>query len=195
MARHAAGDRVNGELHRDAPFVQLVVELAHLVLGLGHGHPVAGNNHHEARLFQDLRGPFDRFGLVDLLLPAFVRDLPHLTEGPEQHVGERAVHRLAHDDGEDETARSVEGARRDQELVVEHEAHGDGGESRVRVQDRDHCRHVGPADRDDEQNAEEQRQHDDRPEERRRPPSGRMERQRDREGQSDAKQREVAQVL
>ena len=33
----------------------------------------------------------------------------------------------------------------------------------VGIQDRDHGRHVGAADRDDQQDAEEQRQHDDRP--------------------------------
>ncbi len=43
---HAAGHRVDGELHVDAFFGQRVVQLAHAVLGLGHGHAVAGNDDH-----------------------------------------------------------------------------------------------------------------------------------------------------
>ena len=46
MARHAAGNGVNGEFHRDAPLCELVVQLPHAVLGLRDGHSVAGNDHH-----------------------------------------------------------------------------------------------------------------------------------------------------
>ena len=43
-------------------------------------------------------------------------------ERAEEHVGERAVHRLAHDDRQDEARRAVERARDDQHVVVEREA-------------------------------------------------------------------------
>ena len=43
-------------------------------------------------------------------------------DAAEEHVGERAVHGLAHDEREDESRRAVEGARDDEELVVEDEA-------------------------------------------------------------------------
>ena len=86
-----------------------------------------------------------------------------LAERPEQHVGERAVHRLRHVDRQDEARGSVERAGDDQQLAVEHEAHRRGRESGVGVQQRDHRRHVGAADRDDHQHAEEQRDdHDQR---------------------------------
>ena len=49
----------------------------------------------------------------------------------------------------------------DQQLVVEHEAHRHGRQTGVGVQQRDHRRHVGPADRDDQQHAERQRQQND----------------------------------
>jgi hypothetical protein len=87
--------------------------------------------------------------------------LLHLAERAEEHVGEGAVHRLAHDDREDETARTVQRAGGDQELVVEHEAHRDRGETRVGVEDRDDRRHVGAADRHDQHPAEVEGQEDD----------------------------------
>ena len=64
MPRHAAGDRVDGELHRDAALLQLVVQLAHLVLGLRHRHAVARDDDDQARLLEDLRRAFDRLRLV-----------------------------------------------------------------------------------------------------------------------------------
>ena len=91
----------------------------------------------------------------DLLLP----------EGPEQDVGERPVHRLRHVHREDEARRPVECPGDDQQLAVEHEPHRGGREAGVRVEQRDHRRHVGPADRDDHQHAEEQGDEDDHREE------------------------------
>ena len=76
----------------------------------------------------------------------------------EQNVGERAVHRLTHDDGKDQTGGAVERAGDDQELVIERETHGAGGKSGVGIQQRDDGGHVGAADRHDEENAESQRQ-------------------------------------
>jgi hypothetical protein len=68
--------------------------------------------------------PFDRFRLVDLLFAARFR-LLDLTERAEQHIGERSVHRFAHDDREDEPAGSVECAGCDEQFVVEDESHRD----------------------------------------------------------------------
>ncbi len=39
--------------------LELVVQLAHLVLGLGHRHAVAGDDDDQARLFEDLRRAFE----------------------------------------------------------------------------------------------------------------------------------------
>ena len=78
----------------------------------------------------------------------------HLSERAEQHVGERAVHGLAHDDREDEAGGAVERAGDDQQLAVEDEAHGRGGKSGVGIQQRDHRGHVRAADGDDQHHAE-----------------------------------------
>ena len=116
----------------------------------------------------------------------------HLAERAEQHVGERAVHRPAHDDREDQARRPVERAGGDQQLVVEHEAHRHRRQAGVRVQQRDDRRHVGAADREDQQHAEDQRQPDDDREQL--PAIGREDDQHARDDR-DAEQHEVHEVL
>ena len=44
VAGHAAGDRMDGELHVDAALRQLLVEIVHPVLRLRDGHAVSGND-------------------------------------------------------------------------------------------------------------------------------------------------------
>jgi hypothetical protein len=122
MARHAAGHRVDRELHRDTPLLQLIVELPHLVLRLSDGHAVAGNDYDEVRLLQHLSAPLDRFFLVDLLISTGL-GLLCLPESAEEHVQERTVHRPAHDDRQDEATGPIQSTGGDQELVVEHEPH------------------------------------------------------------------------
>ena len=78
----------------------------------------------------------------------------NLTERAEQHVGERAVHRLAHHDRQNQARGAVERAGGDEQLVLHHEAHRHRGEPRVRIEQRDDRRHVGAADRQHEQHAE-----------------------------------------
>ena len=85
----------------------------------------------------------------------------HRPERAEEHVAEGAVHRPAHDDREDDPRRPVERTGHDQELVLEHDAEGGGREAGVAVEQGDDCRHVGAADRDDQEHAEGQRQHGD----------------------------------
>ena len=46
MPRHAACDGVNGELHIHAALGELVEKLAHFVLRLGDGHPIARDDDH-----------------------------------------------------------------------------------------------------------------------------------------------------
>ena len=105
MPRHAAGDRMNGEPHIDAALGQLIVQFLHAVLGLGHRHAVAGDDHDQVGLLHDLGRAFGRFAFDGLGLAAGGLRL-HLAERAEQHVGERAVHRPAHDDRQDQAARS-----------------------------------------------------------------------------------------
>ena len=142
-----------GELHFHAFFRQRVVQFADAMLGLGHGHAVAGNDDHASGGRHDLRRVFGRGALGRALFGVRLAGLD-LPESPEQHVGERTIHRLAHDDREDQAGRTVQRPGGDQQFVVEHEAHRHGRQAGVGVQQRDHGRHVGPADRDNQHHAE-----------------------------------------
>ena len=82
-------------------------------------------------------------------------DLP---ERAEEHVRDRAVHRLGHQQRQQRAGGADEHAGHDQDGVDEHEAGGRGGEAGERVEQRDHDRHVGAADRQHEQDAEERAQ-------------------------------------
>ena len=84
----------------------------------------------------------------------------HLAEGSEQHVGERAIHGLAHDHGENEAGRSIERAGHDQHFAIQNKSQQGGGKAGVGVQQRDDRRHVSAADGSDQQHAKNQR-HDD----------------------------------
>ncbi len=139
----------------------------------------------------DLGGVFRRGALGGPLLGAALAGL-NLPEAAEQHVGERAVHGLAHDDREDQARGTVEGPGGDQQLVVQDEAHRHGRQAGVGVQQGDHGRHVGPADGDNQHHAERQRQHDD---DREQEPPTRIDHQQHAGQNGDAQQREVDRVL
>ena len=143
--------------HVDAALAEGVVEFADLVLRLGDGHAVSGNDDDFVGSRENCRRFFGRGAAHGTrFLRACSRRL-HLSEGSEQNVGERAVHGLRHVHRENEARRAVERSRHDEQLAVEHESHGRGRESGVGVQQRDHRRHVGAADGDDHQHAENQR--------------------------------------
>ena len=82
-------------------------------------------------------------------------------EAAQDHVEERAVHRLAHDVRQDGARAADQRAGDDQHAVVQREADAGRGPARIAVEHRHHHRHVGAADRDDDQHThdEGQRQH------------------------------------
>ena len=127
----------------------------HGVLRLRGGQSVAGNE-------DDLVGVGEAHGgvvqrdLAHLAARACGGGVVHRAEAAEQHVGDRAVHRLAHQDREDEAGEAVERAGDDEHVVAEHEAGGGRGQAGVAVQQRHHHRHVGRADGDDQHDAEEE---------------------------------------
>ena len=95
VAGHASGYGVDGEADVDSTLGERVEEFADFVLGLGHGHAVAGDDDDFVGGGENGRGFFG-CGAADwlgfLLRRAAVCDL---AEAAEQNVGERAVHRLA----------------------------------------------------------------------------------------------------
>ncbi len=88
-----------------------------------------------------------------------------LSERAEENVGEGAIHRFGHVHGEDEAGGAVERAGDDEQFAIEDEAHGCGGKSGVGIQQRDHGGHIGAADGDDHQHAEDQRNYEHQREE------------------------------
>jgi hypothetical protein len=79
-------------------------------------------------------------------------------EAAQDHVEERAVHRLAHDVAQDRARRAHQRAGDDQHAVVQREADARRRPAGVAVEHRHHHRHVGAADRDDQRDADDEGQ-------------------------------------
>ena len=75
-------------------------------------------------------------------------------EAAEDDGDEGAVHALAHDVGQDRARGADQRAGDDQREVAEREADAGRRPARIGVEHRDDDRHVGAADRDDQQHAE-----------------------------------------
>ena len=148
----------------DALRLEQLGQVAHGVLRLGHGHAVARDDDDALDAVEQHGDLFGRGGLdrlVDLVGVRRVRRRPHRAE---EHVGQRAVHRLAHDVGQDDARGADQRAGDDQHGVVDHEAGGRGGQARVGVQQGDHHRHVGAADGQRQQHAQHAAHADQHPE-------------------------------
>ena len=160
VAGHSSGDGMDAEVDVDAALGERIVEFADFVLRLRDGHAVAGDDDDFAGGAEDAGGFFGG-GAADgrCFFRAGGGSLD-LAEAAEEDVGEGAVHRLRHDDREDEAGRAVERAGDDEQLAVEDKAHRRGGESGVGIQQRDDGGHVGAADGDDEHHAEDERNAD-----------------------------------
>ena len=159
VAGHAAGDRVDRVLDLDAFLLELVGQLADRVLRLRDRHPVAGDDDHFVGVGEH-RGDVVGADGAHVLLPwppAPPAVGLHRAERAEQHVGDRAVHRFAHQHGEQRARRADQRAGDDQHVVAEHEAGRCRGQAGERVEQRDDDRHVGAADRQHEQDAQHER--------------------------------------
>src|ERR1700723_2246508 len=147
---------MDGEFYVHAAFAERVVKFADFVLSLRDGHAVAGDDDDFARGSEDRGGFFGRRAVHGTsLFGGGARDL-FLAERAEEHVGEGAIHRFGHVYGEDEAGGGVERAGDDEQFAIENETHGCGGKSRVGIQQRDHGGHIGAANGDDHQHAEDQ---------------------------------------
>src|SRR5690606_15661818 len=157
VARHAAGNRVDGVAHLGAVGLEQVSQRCDDVRGLSDSHAVPGDEHDAARGFENVVGVRWRQGL-DLALDSCGACWRDRAEATEQHVGKRAVHRFAHDLGEDQTGGTDQRTRHDEHVVAYDEARSRGSDTRVTIEERDHDRHVGAADGQHGQDTEHQRQ-------------------------------------
>jgi hypothetical protein len=157
---HAARDRVDRELDGHAALGELVVQLTDAVLGLRDGHAVAGDDD-DREACSIMAAAFSGVSaLYSFCSPATAfcctwPNAPKSTLPKERFI---ALHMMME---RMRPAGAVEGTGGDEELVVEHEAHRDGREARVGVQDRDDGGHVGAADGHDEHPAEVHGEEDD----------------------------------
>ena len=158
MAGHAAGDGVNRVANVDALGDQLLRHLFHRVLRARDGEAVSRNDDHALGVAEQERDVFRRTRPHLLLLGGCSRAFGR-AEPAEDHADERAVHRLAHDVGQDRARRADERSRDDEQRVVQREADAGGRPPGVAVQHRDDDRHVGTADRDDDQHPENEGNH------------------------------------
>ena len=194
MARHAAGHGMNRVANVDALRRQLVRHLLHRVLRARDGKPIARDDDHALRVAQQERHVVRRSRLDRLLLRVRCRGAFGGAEAAQDDAEERAVHRLAHDVGEDRARRSDQRAGDDQQRVVQREADARRGPSRIAVQHRDDDRHVGAADRDDDQHAQHERDRRHR-DERRPVRAGRRHHERDAETNHHEGEHQVDDVL
>ena len=153
MPRHAPGDRVDGELHLHALGLEELRHLAHRVLGLRDGHPVARHDHDLRRvghLHRGVRGRGRADGLVAVVAGAAARG-HDAAEPARDDRRDRAVHRLRHEVRQDRAGRADDHARDDQRGVVQRDAGRGRRQAGERVEQRDHDRHVRAADRQHDQ--------------------------------------------
>ena len=136
------------------------------MLRLRHRHAVARHDDDRAGVLHDESGVLGRAGAHRLVAAGAAtygpRDLA--AEAAEDDVEDRAVHPLAHDVAEDGARRSHQRAGDDQQAVLQREADAGRGPARIAVQHGDDDRHVGAADRQDQEEADQQRQDDNQPE-------------------------------
>ena len=150
VTRHTPSHRVDRIGHLDAVVFQQLGEFAQGVLGLGHCQAVAGHKHHALSGLEG-KGAFlsaaaGDAGVAGLLAATAHRCRP--TKGAsKQDAHQGAVHGGAHHLGEDQARSTHHGAGHNQQLAANHETCSSCGHAGIGVEQRDHHRHVGTADR------------------------------------------------
>ena len=156
MARQAPGHRMDAEANLLAGRTQLAHQIADRILRLRHGHAVAGHDDHAVGVVERAGHPAGVDG--DLLALDLGRRPLRSTEAAQDDADEVAVHRLAHDVGENRPGRANQRAGHYQQVIGEREADRRGSPARVAVEHGNHHRHVGTADAHDQVPADEERQ-------------------------------------
>ena len=164
VSGHTAGHGVNGVLHVDAPLLEVVHGFPEFVLRLSNREAVTRHHDDGVGVGHNHRGTLGVNGAGRLVTRADLGGLARLsTERAERHVGQRAVHCLAHDHCQDEPGRTHERAGDDEHVVPDHEPRGGRRQARVGVEQRDDHRHVRATDGNHEEDAEQKGdRHEDR---------------------------------
>src|SRR6185437_4924141 len=164
VAWHTACDRMNCVFDFDTFLFQLVGHFTKRMLRLGDRHAVSRYDDDFRGVLQDVRGILGRAELYRALLNAGARPRGFSAKAAKDDGNEGPVHPLAHDVGQNRARRADQCASDDQRRIPEGEADTSSRPSRIGIEHRDHDRHVGAADRNDDQYAEDERQRDDDPE-------------------------------
>ena len=157
MAGHAAGNGMDGVFHLDAFLLEPVGHFAQGMLRLRHRHAVAGHDDHLAGILHDEGRVLGGALLHRPLFLAGRRSRDLAAEPAENHRNEAAVHALAHDVGQDRAGRADQRPGDDERRIPEREADPRGGPAGIGIEHGNDDRHVGAADRDDDEHAEGER--------------------------------------
>ncbi len=155
---------MNGVFDLDAFGLELVAHFTQRVLRLRHRHAVARHDDDLAGVLENEGGIFRRADLHRPVAGRRRRSRYLAAEAAKDHREEGPVHSLAHDVGQDRARRSDQRAGYDQRRIAEREADAGRGPARIGVEHRDHDRHVGAADRHDDERPEQERHAGDQPE-------------------------------
>ena len=155
---------MDAERHLLADAEENVGHLGHGVLRVRHRHAVARDDEDLVGVEEEVGDRFGldgEVGLLRLVLLVLLLLGSALAEAAGQHVHERAVHRETHDVGENAAAGGDDGARDDQQVVLQHEARGAAADAREGVQHGDDDGHVGASDGQHEEGAVDAGHHDE----------------------------------
>ena len=106
VPRHPSRDGVNRISDKNPPALQNIHKLLQHVLSLRDGEPIPGHDDHRLSTLEDESGIHRCVADNRSLLRGSNRWIVFGADAREEDVGERAVHRLTHDVGEDDTRRS-----------------------------------------------------------------------------------------
>ena len=165
MAGHTSRHRMHGVAHPDALLLELVGHLTHGVLRLRHRHAVTGHDDDRTRVLHDERGVVGAARLDGFIAqPGSGAGIGIAAKTAKDDGYERAVHRPAHDVTEDRSRRADKRPGDDERRVLQGKTDAGRRPARVRVEHRDHHRHVGAADRDDDEKTDQEGEPGNKPE-------------------------------
>ncbi len=123
---------------------------------LRHRHAVTGDDDDAVSLVQRRRDPVGIDG--DLFTLDLLRGAGRIAEAAQDHGNEAAVHRLAHDIGQDRPRGADKRPGHDKQVIAEAETDRRRRPPGIGVEHRDHHRHIRAADPHDQVIADEERQ-------------------------------------